>query len=103
MEFYGSEATILTKAKPRSILLLKIHKTHIVQHHKSIFAIIYMSNVYVQAHWSMDKYIASFSIIDYYHPLFYSLGPMIQYYVDWYVGIVSIGVALHCKIIMTDK
>ncbi len=50
MEFYGSEATILTKAKPRSILLPKIyfmnnvmiHKTHIAQHHNSIFALLYV-------------------------------------------------------------
>ncbi len=37
MEFYGSEATILTE--------VKIHQTHITQHHRSIFAY-YMSNVY---------------------------------------------------------
>ncbi len=29
MEFYGSETIILTKAKARSILLLKIRKTHL--------------------------------------------------------------------------
>ncbi len=33
MEFYGSEA----------ILLLKIHKTHIAQHHRSIFALLYVN------------------------------------------------------------
>ncbi len=32
MEFYGSEATIL---------LPKIHETHIVRHHRSIFALLY--------------------------------------------------------------
>ncbi len=37
MKFHGSEATILTEAKPTSILLLKIHKTHIASHHWSIF------------------------------------------------------------------
>ncbi len=45
MEFYGSESTILSEAKPRSISLPKIHKTHIGRHHSSIFAY-YMSNVY---------------------------------------------------------
>ncbi len=43
MDFYGSEATILTEAKPRSILLSKIHKTHIAQHHQSIFALLYVT------------------------------------------------------------
>ncbi len=44
MEFYGSEATILTKAKPRSIFLPKIHKTYIacLRHHRSIFALLYV-------------------------------------------------------------
>ncbi len=42
MEFYGSEATILTEAKLRSILLPKIHKTHIGGHHSSIFALLYV-------------------------------------------------------------
>ncbi len=42
MEFYGSEATILTEAKPWSILLQKIHKTHIARHHMSIFALLYV-------------------------------------------------------------
>ncbi len=46
MEFYGSEATILTKVKLRSILLLKIHKTHIAQHHTSIFALLYVKCVW---------------------------------------------------------
>ncbi len=59
MEYYGSEATILTKAKPRSILLPKIHKTHIPRHHRSIFA---CQMFMVQAHWSMNTYIARFSL-----------------------------------------
>ncbi len=42
MEFYGSETTILTEAKPMSILLLKIHKTHIARHHRSIFTLLYV-------------------------------------------------------------
>ncbi len=42
MEFYGSELTILTEAKPRSILLPKIYKIHIAQHHRSIFALLYV-------------------------------------------------------------
>ncbi len=33
MEFYGPEATIL---------LWKIHKTHIARHHTSIFALLYV-------------------------------------------------------------
>ncbi len=45
MEFYGSEAKILTEVKPRSIFLPKIHKTHIAQHQTSIF-VYYMLNVY---------------------------------------------------------
>ncbi len=42
MEFYGSNSTILTEAKSRSILLLKIHKTHIARHHRSIFVLLYV-------------------------------------------------------------
>ncbi len=42
MEFYGSEAIILTEVKLRSILLQKIHKTHIAQYHRSIFALLYV-------------------------------------------------------------
>ncbi len=42
MEFYGSEAAILTEAKQRSILLPKIHKTHIARNHRSIFALLYV-------------------------------------------------------------
>ncbi len=42
MKFYGSEATILTEAKLRSILLQKIHKTHMARHHRSIFALLYV-------------------------------------------------------------
>ncbi len=42
MEFYGSEATILTKASPQSILLPQIHKTLIARHHRSIFALLYV-------------------------------------------------------------
>ncbi len=42
MEFYGSSATRLTLASPQSILLPKIHKTHIAQHHTSIFALLYV-------------------------------------------------------------
>ncbi len=38
--FYGSEATILTEAKPKLILLPKIYKTHIAQHHRSILALL---------------------------------------------------------------
>ncbi len=65
MEFYGSEATLLTKAKPRSILLLKIHKTHIVRHHRSIFPNIICQMFIIQAHWSMDlcRTIACFHMI----------------------------------------
>ncbi len=43
MEFYGFEATILTKARPRSILMTKIHKIYIAGYDRSIFA---MSNAY---------------------------------------------------------
>ncbi len=71
MEFYGSEATVLTEVKPRSILLPKIHKTHIARHHRSIFALLYMSNVYG---WCPLVYIARLSLIIYYHSLFYSMG-----------------------------
>ncbi len=42
MEFYGSEAKTSTEAKPRSILLPKIHKTHIAPYHRSIFALLYV-------------------------------------------------------------
>ncbi len=43
MEFYGSEATILTEVMPMSIVLPKIHKTHIARHHRlSIFALLYV-------------------------------------------------------------
>ncbi len=42
MKFYGSKATILTKASPWSILMPKIHKTHIGRHHRSIFALLYV-------------------------------------------------------------
>ncbi len=42
MEFYVSEATILTEAKLTSILLLKNHKTHIAQHYRSIFALLHV-------------------------------------------------------------
>ncbi len=42
MKFYGSEATVLTEVKLRSILLPKIHKTHIVRHHRSIFDLLYV-------------------------------------------------------------
>ncbi len=45
MEFYGSEATILTKEKPRSILLPKIHKTYIADIIGQ-YLLYYMSNVY---------------------------------------------------------
>ncbi len=48
MECYGSEATILTKAKPRSILLLKIHKTHIARHYRSIFALLYVKCLWLK-------------------------------------------------------
>ncbi len=72
MEFYGSEVTILTEAKPRSILLPKFHKTHIAQHHRSIFDLLYVKCFWFK-HLSMDTYIAKFSLIIYYHSLFYSL------------------------------
>ncbi len=42
MEFYGTEATILTNAMPKSIWWTKIHKTHIARHHKLIFALLYV-------------------------------------------------------------
>ncbi len=71
MEFYGSEAPILTEVKLRSILLPKIHKTHIDRHHRSIFAS--LSNVYGSS-TLVYGYIARFSLIIYYHSLFYSLG-----------------------------
>ncbi len=64
MDFYGSESTILTEVKPRSLLLPKIHKTHIARHRRSVFAL-YM----VQAHWSMDA-----RLLTYYHSLLYSVG-----------------------------
>ncbi len=44
----------------------------------------------VQAHWSMDTYIARFSLIIYYHSLFCSLGH--------YATIV----ASYCPIVMSD-
>ncbi len=74
MEFYESEATILTDAKPRSILLLKIHKTHIGQHHRSIFALLYVKCLWFKHIGLWDTYIARFSLIIYKHSLFYSLG-----------------------------
>ncbi len=43
MQFYGSEATILIEAMLKSILLLKIHKTHIARHLRSIFALLYVT------------------------------------------------------------
>ncbi len=58
MEFYGSEATILTEAKPWSILLPNTYKTHIVQHHRSIFALFICQMFMVTARWLMDAYIA---------------------------------------------
>ncbi len=42
IECQESEATILTEAMPRSILLLKIHKTHVAWHHRSILALLYV-------------------------------------------------------------
>ncbi len=45
MEFYGSEATILTEVKARSILLPKIHKIHIADIIGQ-YLFYYMSNVY---------------------------------------------------------
>ncbi len=39
MEFYGPGAPIFTEAKLKSILLPKVHKTHIAQHQRSIFAL----------------------------------------------------------------
>ncbi len=48
MEFYGSEATILTTAKPRSILLPQIHKTHIARHHRSIFALLHVKCLWLK-------------------------------------------------------
>ncbi len=53
MELYGSEATILTKVKLRSILLPKIHKTHIAQYHRSIFALLYVKCLWLTpiGHW----------------------------------------------------
>ncbi len=42
MEFYGSEATTLTKVKPRSSWLPEIHKTHIAWDHRSRFALLYV-------------------------------------------------------------
>ncbi len=43
IKFYWSEATILTLALPLSILLPKFHKTHIAWHHRSIFALLYVT------------------------------------------------------------
>ncbi len=40
MEFYWSEVTKLTEVRLRSILLPKIHKTHIAKHHTSTFALL---------------------------------------------------------------
>ncbi len=48
MTFYGSEATILTQAMPRLILLPKIHKTYISQHHRSIFALLYIKCLWLK-------------------------------------------------------
>ncbi len=64
MEFYGSEATLMTEVKPRSILMLKIHKTHIAQHHRSIFALLYVKCFWLKPiHWFMNTYIARLSLI----------------------------------------
>ncbi len=46
MEFYGSEATNLSEASPWSILLLKIHKTHILPDIIDQYLLYDMSNVY---------------------------------------------------------
>ncbi len=54
IEFYGYKATILTEAKLKSILLPKIRGTHIARHHRSIYALLYMSNVMIQVHRSID-------------------------------------------------
>ncbi len=43
MEFCGSQATLLTKVRPRSIFLLNIHKTHNTWHLRSIFALLYVT------------------------------------------------------------
>ncbi len=47
VEFCGSEATILTEAKLRSILLPKIHRTHITRHHSSIFVLLYFKSLWL--------------------------------------------------------
>ncbi len=74
-QFYGSWATILTSASPRSILLPKI-KNDIIQPHRSIFAY-YMSNIFGSSPLVYGYYTARFSfklIIFYYYSMFYSLG-----------------------------
>ncbi len=51
MEFYGSKATMLTLASPWSVLLPHIHKTIIVQHHRSIQTYYICQMFMVQVHW----------------------------------------------------
>ncbi len=68
MEFYGAEATILSKVKSKSILLPKIHKTLIARHHKSIL-LYYMLNVD-----GSSPLVYGCIYCYYYHSLFYSLG-----------------------------
>ncbi len=53
MVFYRTEATIVTEVKPRSIMLLMIHKTHIAQHHRSIFALLYVKCLFYLKYISM--------------------------------------------------
>ncbi len=55
-------------------LLPKIHKTHIVWHHRAIFALLYVKCLWFKhiGLWT-HTYIARFSLLIYYHSLFYSL------------------------------
>ncbi len=62
MDFYRSEATILTEEKLRSILLQKIHKSHIGQHHRSIFVLLYVKclwfkhiDLWIRVHILLDS------------------------------------------------
>ncbi len=55
MEFYGSEATILTEVKPRSILLPKKKKKNILPDIIGQYLLYYMSNVYLFIYLYFDR------------------------------------------------
>ncbi len=72
MEFYESEATLLTEVKLRSILLLKVHKTPIARHHRLNIFLIICQNFIGSSSLVYGYYIARFSLIFYYYFMFYS-------------------------------